>query len=210
VGSQINIMDDSAPDVRGAFFFEAVSKSHPHYWSFLVLREMIGNWSVYRSGDFYACSPLAEILATENIAFYYETFYKAYLNTGLFGVLLKSGEETSDDAIYETFHVFQKLATYFPKNDLIRAKNQLKSKILLQYENQESTALAIGTSLLGTGRSISALEQFNRIDAVESEDIYKVLNTYLTDVDPAVAAHGLLEEFPDYNVLRSWTYWNRW
>jgi len=56
-----------------------------------------------------------------------------------------------------------------------------------------------------------AAEAFMRIDAIDAKKVREVAYTYLNDVDVAVAAVGSVDSglFPDYNVLRGWTYWNR-
>jgi len=53
-------------------------------------------------------------------------------------------------------------------------------------------------------------EQFKRIEDIELSALQTLLDTNLTDIDPVVVGYGPLENLPDYNLMRNWTYWNRW
>ena len=48
-----------------------------------------------------------------------------------------------------------------------------------------------------------------RVDAVTVADVHRVATHYCTDTDIAVAAIGPINNLPDYNYLRGWTYQNR-
>lgn len=57
---------------------------------------------------------------------------------------------------------------------------------------------------------MTPLEFFMRVDKTTVEDVKRVCEQYLHDVDPVVAAYGNLKYMPDYNTLRGFTYWSRW
>ena len=63
-----------------------------------------------------------------------------------------------------------------------------------------------GLQLSSVGRRLPPAEYLARIQAVTIDDVKNLLDTYFTDVDPIVVAHGPLEEMPDYGILRGWTY----
>jgi len=211
VGSEIRIRDDTVSPLRAAFAFEVVGRDHPHYWTLMLLKTLLGSWSYNRDGGgVFLSSPLAETIATEKLAYEFHAFYQPYNNTGLFGVYAESTNEKIDDLTYEIFNQYQKLATYMTSQEIQRAKNQLKLNFLSCLQAPKPLANDLANNVLSTSRALSIAEQFKRIDAIEVSDLQHLLDTYLTDVDPVVVGHGPIENLPDYNIMRSWTYWNRW
>ena len=90
---------------------------------------------------------------------------------------------------------------------ILRAKNQLKSNILMSMEGTTATAEEIGRQLLVYGRRISPAEMFARIDAVDAAAIKRVANRFIKDNDIVLASIGPSQDLPDYSWLRRRTYW---
>merc|ERR1719324_1889143 len=108
-------------------------------------------------------SRLAETLSTRgNIAYSYQTFNTVYKNTSLFGVYAVSapGEGAIDDVIYHIFDEFQRLGAYVSADQLQRAKNKVKSSLLMQLDGNMQVAEDIGRQLLTIGRRMSPAEIF--------------------------------------------------
>jgi len=210
VGSDIRIRDDTSYPARLAFTFEAVGKSDPNYWAFLLLKTLIGSWSHNSGTSNYQSARLAEIMGTEKLAYNYHAFYYPYNTTGLFGIYGETSPHHLDDFTYECFNEFQKQGTYITDQDLLRAKNQLKLELLSRLQDPTNLAHDIGDAVLSSSRALSIAEQWKRIHDIQVSDIISILNTYLTDVDPVVVGHGPIDDLLDYNTLRNWTYWNRW
>eukprot|EP01123_Difflugia_compressa_P013504 TRINITY_DN629_c0_g1_i4.p1 TRINITY_DN629_c0_g1~~TRINITY_DN629_c0_g1_i4.p1 ORF type:complete len:450 (+),score=72.96 TRINITY_DN629_c0_g1_i4:1032-2381(+) len=210
MGSEIRIRDDTIRVVKTFFGYDVVGREHAHHYSFLVLQKLLSNWSRNGYSGIYPSSRLAETIALEKLCYEYRTVYIPYRKSGLFGVYSETGTDNIEDLTYEIFNEIQKFSTYVTSHELSRAKNQLKGEVLTRYLNSSLSASDIAESVLHTGRAISVVEAFSRIDAIELSDIQSVLDTYLTDVDPVVVSHGPTENLPDYNIIRGWTYWNRW
>jgi len=49
-------------------------------------------------------------------------------------------------------------------------------------------------------------EMFTRIDSINLENLQRVANQYLYDVDLAIVGVGSTNLFPDYNEFRGWNY----
>jgi len=210
VGSEIRIRDDTSHSIHAAFTFEGVGRADEHYWTFLLLKTLIGSWSRDGRSGIYQSSRLAETVALEKLASNFRAFYHPYNTTGLFGVYTETTTDKIDDLTYEIFNEFQKLAMYIGEPELFRAKNQLKSDLLSQLENPLKAVCDLGNHVIASGRPLSVSEQFKRIEDIELSDLQTLLDTYLTDIDPVVVGYGPLENLPDYNLMRNWTYWNRW
>jgi len=211
VGSEIRIRDDTVHDVKLAITWEAVGRSHPHYWTSLLLQTLVGKWDRHLSfsGNFES-SRWGEAVSMCKAAERFSSKYIPYTNTGLFTIYAETSREEQEELIYIIFNEFQKLANYMTDEELERAKNQLKVSLLSQLENPEKYAKLLGESVLSNFRPPSIAEFFQRIDQISIADIQELLTTFFTDVDPVLIAHGPIEDFPDYNIVRSWTYWSRW
>jgi len=210
VGSEIKIRDDCAHTVKSVIAWEAVGRTHPHYWTYLLLQTFVGQWSKDSVTSIFSSSRWAEEIALNRFAHNYHSVFKPYNSTGLFEVYFESTPENQEDTVYLIFNEFQKLATYITPEELERAKNQLKVSLLAHLEDPRKYAKLIGKTVLSANRALGTAEYFARIDAITQDDIADVLSTFFTDVDPILVAYGNVEDYPDYNIVRGWTYWTRW
>jgi len=210
-GSFMHVRDETVDEVQVAIAYETFSYNHPHALTLDVLKELIGQWSNRSLTGTYGSPRLAEGFAQQKLVERYHTFSHYYRNTGLFGTyIVTKNLGKLDDVVYHTFNEYQKLLTYISPEELFRAKNSLKTKILFAEEQSDTRSRYVGEQVLNLDRRLSPAEAFARIDNITVSDIHEVLDHYFYDVDPAVVAHGDLDEMPDYVVMRNWTYWNRW
>merc|ERR1712080_573875 len=91
-----------------------------------------------------------------------------------------------------------------------RAKNALKTNMLLQLDGTTAICEDIGRQMLSLGRRIPPHELEARIDAVNAELVRDVCLKYIYDKCPVVAAVGPVENCPDYTQIRSNMYWFRY
>lgn len=97
------------------------------------------------------------------------------------------------------------------EEDLARAKNQLKSAVLLTTtDNTTATAEDIGRQLLVYGRRINKEELFARIDAVTPDTVKQVASRVFYDAELAISALGETYYLPEYMYHRSRTYFLRY
>merc|ERR1712108_13813 len=83
-----------------------------------------------------------------------------------------------------------------------RAKNLLKTNMLLQLDGTTPICEDVGRQMLCYGRRIPQHELEARIDAVNAEAVRAVLFKYVYDRCPVVAAVGPVKQVPDYNIIR--------
>jgi len=211
VGSEIRIRDDTKHICKLTYAWEAVGRSDPNYWPFLLLQAFVGQWKKDSISGPFSSSRWAENASQYNLVSTYHSTYKAYNATGLFQIYAECEPGNQlDDTTYYMFNEFQKLATYITPEELFRAKNHLKRKFLSELANPKNLAEWLGETVQASYRAISPAEVFQRIDELTAEDVQKVLADFFTDVDPVLIAHGPIEDFPDYNIVRGWTSWHRW
>jgi len=139
------------------------------------------------------------------------SFNTCYNDVGIFGAYVVGPREKTVDALCELLKEWVRIGFSATDAEVERAKNKLKSVCLMQLDGTYAIAEDIGRQLLTLGRRMTPAEVFLRIDQITSQQVREVAFNYLNDTDPAVAAVGDVEgpDFPDYNVLRGWTYWNR-
>jgi len=206
-GSMVTVRNDDDPLQHIAIAVRSVGWTHPDYFAFMLLQTIVGNWDKTLGGANNMVSRLAEEIATEKWANSFMTFNTTYKNTGLFGVYAVTHPGDHSTELCRTIiKEWVRLAIKPTKSELERAKNKLKSALLLQLDGSFATAEDIGRQLLTIGRRISPAEMFTRIDAVSIDELQRVAHDYLYDVDVSVAAVGAIKSLPDYNEFRGWNY----
>eukprot|EP00268_Persea_americana_P022216 TRINITY_DN22098_c0_g1_i5.p2 TRINITY_DN22098_c0_g1~~TRINITY_DN22098_c0_g1_i5.p2 ORF type:complete len:107 (-),score=22.43 TRINITY_DN22098_c0_g1_i5:211-531(-) len=89
--------------------------------------------------------------------------------------------------------------------EVVRARNQLKSALLLHIDGTSAVAENNGRQMLTYGRLVPFLELFARIDAVDATTIKEIVREFIIEKDIAIAAMGPIHRLPDYNWFRSQT-----
>lgn len=104
---------------------------------------------------------------------------------------------------------WMRLCTMVTEAEVERAKNLLKTNMLLQLDGTTPICEDIGRQILCYNRRIPLHELEQRIDAVSVQNVRDVGMKYIYDRCPAVSAVGPVENLPDYNRIRSSMYWLR-
>ena len=84
--------------------------------------------------------------------------------------------------------------------ELNRARNQLKSSLMMNLESKAVLMEDIGRQILAGGRRYSAAELCASIDAVTAEDLVRVTRNMLA-TPPSISAVGNIENLPSYQRL---------
>ncbi|KAF5748935.1 mitochondrial-processing peptidase subunit beta [Tripterygium wilfordii] len=209
-GSEVRIIDDDVPLAQFAVAFEGASWTDPDSIALMVMQAMLGSWNKGAGGGKHMGSELVQMVAINEVAESMMAFNTNYNDTGLFGIYAVAKPDCLDDLAYAIMYETTKLAYRVSDADVTRARNQLKSSLLLHIDGTSSVAEDIGRQLLTYGRRIPFAELLARIDAVDASTIKRVANRFIFDRDIAIAALGPIQGLPDYNWFRRRTYWNRY
>ncbi|XP_030953362.1 probable mitochondrial-processing peptidase subunit beta, mitochondrial [Quercus lobata] len=209
-GSEVRIIDDDIPLAQFAVAFSGASWTDPDSIALMVMQAMLGSWNKSASGGKHMGSELAQRVGINEIAESMMSFNTNYKDTGLFGVYAVAKPDCLDDLAYAIMYETTKLCYRVSEADVTRARNQLKSSLLLHIDGTSPVAEDIGRQLLTYGRRIPFAELFARIDAVDASTIKRVANRFIWDKEIAIAAMGPIQSLPDYNWFRRRTYWNRY
>nr|XP_016474030.1 PREDICTED: probable mitochondrial-processing peptidase subunit beta, mitochondrial [Nicotiana tabacum] len=209
-GSEIRIIDDDLPLAQFAVAFSGASWTDPDSIALMVMQQMLGSWNKPSGGGKHMGSELVQRVAINEIAESVMAFNTNYKDTGLFGVYAEAKPDCLSDLAYVIMQGICKLCYRVSEADVIRARNQLKSSLMLHIDGSGPTAEDIGRQLITYGRRIPHAELFSRIDRVDADTIKRVANRFIFDRDIAISARGPIQDLPDYNWFRRRTYWLRY
>ncbi|KAH9364272.1 hypothetical protein HPB48_007001 [Haemaphysalis longicornis] len=116
---------------------------------------------------------------------------------------VSEGREEMDFFVHAIQREWMRICMSATEGEVTRAKNLLKTNMLLQLDGTTPICEDIGRQMLCYGRRIPLPELEARIDAVTSQTVRDVCTKYLYDRCPAVAGVGPVEALTDYNQLRS-------
>ncbi|KAL6551600.1 hypothetical protein OROGR_007754 [Orobanche gracilis] len=208
-GSEVRMLDDDIPLAHFSIAFEGAPWKDPDSVALLIMQSMLGTWNKDAGGGKHMGSELAQRVGINEIAESMMAFNISYTDTGLFGVYAVAKPDCLDDLAYAIMHEMTKLCYRVSETDVIRARNQLKSALLLHIDGTSSLQKTLDARLLAYGR-IPYPELFARIDAVNVSTVKRVANRLIFDRDLAIAAIEPIQGLPDYNWFRRRTYWLRY
>ncbi|KAG7215841.1 hypothetical protein INR49_021813, partial [Caranx melampygus] len=201
-GSEIRVRDDKMPLAHIAIAVEAVGWSHPDTIPLMVANTLIGNWDRSFGGGVNLSSKLAQMACQGNLCHSFQSFNTCYTDTGLWGLYMVCEPGTVNDMMHFTQMEWMSLCTSVTESEVARAKNLLKTNMLLHLDGSTPICEDIGRQMLCYSRRIPLPELEARIDAIDAKTIKDVCTKYIYNKAPAIAAVGPIEQLPDYNQIR--------
>lgn len=208
-GSEIRVRDDSMPLAHVAIAVEGCGWQDPDNIALMVANTLIGSWDRSYGGGANHASPLAAASAEASLCHSFQSFNTCYTDTGLWGLYFVTDRMSIEDMLFNVQGEWMRLCSSVTEFEVQRAKNLLKTNMLLQLDGSTPIAEDIGRQMLCYGRRIPLPELEARIEAVNAKVVRDVCTKYIYDKCPAVAAVGPTEQLPDYNRIRSSMYWLR-
>lgn len=208
-GSEIRVRDDSMPLAHIAIAVEGAGWTDADNIPLMVANTLVGAWDRSQGGGANNASYLARAASIENLCHSFQSFNTCYKDTGLWGIYFVSEPLQIEDMVYNIHSEWMKLCTSVTEAEVDRAKNLLKTNMLLQLDGTTPICEDIGRQILCYGRRIPIHELDARIEAVTARNVRDVCNKFIYDRCPVVAAVGPTEGLPDYTRLRAGMYWLR-
>ncbi|KPI91779.1 Mitochondrial-processing peptidase subunit beta [Papilio xuthus] len=208
-GSEIRVRDDSMPLAHVAIAVEGAGWTDADNIPLMVANTLIGAWDRSQGGGANNASYLARAAASENLCHSFQSFNTCYKDTGLWGIYFVGEPLQLEDMLYNIQKEWMKLCTSVTEGEVERAKNLLKTNMLLQLDGTTPVCEDIGRQMLCYNRRIPVHELDARIEAVSVQNIRDVCTKFLYDRCPVVAAVGPTEGLPDYTRIRAGMYWLR-
>lgn len=142
----------------------------------------------------------------------FDSFSLNYENTGLFGfyfVAPGSDVEPLTTMVQAIQGHWKHLAHGVTEGEVDKAKNQLRTNLLLSLENNTALANYVGTEVLSCGK-ITPLHLLERkIHYIDAAAVREAISRHIYDRDLACAGIGKTEAWPNYLMLRYGMSWWR-
>lgn len=208
-GSEVRVRDDSLPLAHIAIAVEGCGWTDQDNIPLMVANTLIGSWDRSQGSGVNNASQLARASAESGLCHSFQSFNTCYKDTGLWGIYYVCDPMKCEDMLFNVQSEWMRLCTMATETEVERAKNLLKTNMLLQLDGTTPICEDIGRQMLCYNRRIPIHELERRINSVTAENIRNVAMKYIYDRCPAIAAVGPVENLPDYNRIRSSMYWLR-
>ncbi|KAK2148358.1 hypothetical protein LSH36_501g05002 [Paralvinella palmiformis] len=208
-GSELRYREDDMPLAHVALAVEGPGWDNPDNIALMVASTLIGTWDRSHGGGSNLASALAAKCAKGNLCHSFQSFNTCYTDTGLWGMYFVTDKMNIEDMVFHIQNEWMKLCTNITEFEVQRAKNLLRTNMLLMLDGSTPVCEDIGRQMLCYGRRVPLPELDARINAITAKTVRDVCMNYIYDKCPAVAGVGPVEQLPDYNRIRSGMYWLR-
>jgi len=209
-GSDIRMRFDSDDIAHISLAYEGASWTSKYAFPIMLLQTMLGSYDRSAATGKFVSSKLCQTVAEHELAHSITTFNTCYKDTGLFGVFAVAPSNKLDDLFWYVMGNLVRMVHNPTREELDRAKNQLKTCMLMNLDGYSNIAEDIGRQILTYGRRMTPAEVFCRIDAITLEDIKETARNIIHDQDHVLAAVGGIHELPDYQWFRRHSYYLRY
>jgi len=209
-GGEVRVRDDFMPFAHVALAVETAGWSSADNIALMVASTLIGSWDRSMLGGEHLSSRLASVCANAPEVHSFMSFNTCYTDTGLWGIYYVCEGNETPNVLHQVQSEWMRLSHDVSDFEVNRAKNLLKTNLMLQLDGSTPLCEDIGRQMLCYGRRIPISELEARIDAVDAKNVQDVCRKYIYDKCPAVASIGPIEAMPDYANVRSGMYWLRY
>ncbi|QEO18059.1 M16 family metallopeptidase [Acetobacter vaccinii] len=167
--------------------FPAAGYGNSDYYATLLLSTLLGGGMSSRL--------FQEIREKRGLVYSVYSFNVPFMDGGVFGIYAGTGEKECAELIPVTLEELQKVQVNITQDELVRARAQLKSSLLMSLESTGSRCEQIARQLQIFGRIIPTEETVRRIEAVTPDDIRRVAAQVFSGT-PTLAALGPIGRIP--------------
>ena len=164
----------------------------PEFYTMSVLSNLLGGGMASRL--------FQEIREERGLVYSIDTFMSAFADTGLFGVYAGTGTGQIGELIPALCGQITGLATSLRDDEVMRARMQLKSSLLMALESTGARCEQVAQHLLIFGRVMPIDEMVARIDAIDAGQI-GALARKIFAAPPVLAAVGPLDNLEPYDTI---------
>ncbi|XP_039269449.2 mitochondrial-processing peptidase subunit alpha-like [Styela clava] len=177
---------------------QSVAFTHPDFVPFAVLNMLMGG-----GGSFSAGGPgkgmfsrlYLNVLNRHHWMYAATAFHHSYDDGGLFCIQASTHPSQIRECVHVITQEFVRLLNGVEEAELLRAKTQLKSMLMMNLESRPVMFEDVGRQVLATGLRKSPQELCEMIESVSNDDILRVANRMLSS-RPSVAALGDVSNCP--------------
>ncbi|KAI8803572.1 Metalloenzyme, LuxS/M16 peptidase-like protein [Cladochytrium replicatum] len=204
IGSDVRARFDNHPTAHIALAVEGVSWTDKNYWPLLVAQAIVGSWDRSLGAASHVSSRLAQKVYKDNLCNSFMAFNTSYSDTGLFGIYAVTQNFMAlDDLVHNIQREWHRLAITITDAEVFRAKNQLKTSLLLSLDGSQPIAEDIGRQILTLGKRLTPWEIDGLIESVTAKDVMRVAVEHIYDREVVLVGYGPVDGLQDYNRLRN-------
>lgn len=208
-GSSLVYRDDSMPFAHVAVAVEVPGRGDPDYWPLFAASCILGAWERSQGGgEAHGCA--LSRAAASGLCEFYEPFYIAYRDIGLWGVYYIAGRDDVDNLLHNIQHQWMTFCTSVTDTDVQRGVNYAKRKLSKEVEGCVRSCRDLGLQILYNCARASLRDKFREMSHVNVDTIKRIGQKYIYDKCPVVSAVGPTEALTDYSRVRSEMYWLRY
>ncbi|HEU5046333.1 MAG TPA: pitrilysin family protein [Rickettsiales bacterium] len=176
--------------------FQGISFLDNDYYTWQLMATILGGGMSSRL--------FQEVREKRGLAYTVQAFVSSYSDAGLLGIYAATSEDKAADMIPVICAEALRLQQGISEHELQRAKNQIKSGLLMSRESSSAVAEWIGRHILCYGRYRTAAEITTLIDAITADDIMHAGQRLLAHRNITVTTLGPQKKLPDYGAIQAY------
>ncbi len=173
--------------------FQGVSRLNENFYATQILASLFGGGMSSRL--------FQEVREKRGLVYSIYSFHSAYSDDGQFGIYAGTGADKLPELIPVICDEILKLGETLNKNEINRAKSQLRSSLLMARESMMNRADQNAKSLLLHGKVFTPDDIITAIDAVDLQILQNLCERIFSS-KPTLAALGRLDELEKFEDIK--------
>lgn len=149
-----DVRDDSMPLAYVAIAVQGCGWTNPDNIPLMVANTLIGNWDRSMGGGANNSSRLAHYCAEKGFCHSFQSFNTCYKDTGLWGIYFVTDSMNQENMVYNIQNEWMRMCTNLTDFEVNRAKNLLKTNMLLQLDGTTPICEDVGRHMQCYGRRL--------------------------------------------------------
>lgn len=174
--------------------FEAFPLGHKDYYALALLAALLGGGMSSRL--------FQEVREKRALAYSVYGFTSSFVDTGLMGIYLGTGEKETRQALKVIGDVLRSIPETLNESEINRVKAQLKASLMMALESTTTRCEQLAHQMTIYGRPLSQTEIVDRIEAVTLPQIQETAN-FLFSSPPVFTSVGPAFQTPTYEEICS-------
>lgn len=171
--------------------FDGVHYDDPDFYSLSVFSTLFGGGMSSRL--------FQEIREKRGLVYSIYSFVSAYDDGGMFGLYAGTGPKEVDELMPVIRDEIKKACTGITEEEVLRAKAQLKSSILMSMESTSTRCEQLARQMIVFKRPVPAEEVVEKIEAIDVAAVQNVAQKIFA-TKPTLAVLGPINEVPDFKI----------
>ena len=169
-----NIIKRDLEQLHLVLAFKAVSFHHPDYYALQVLSTILGGGMSSRL--------FQEVREKRGLCYAIQPYLSCYAETGLLSIYSGTAADKAEELLSVVAEQLCDLTHNVTKEELARAKAQLKSGLFMERESCAAQAEELGRQILCFGRPVPTAEMVSAIDKVSAADIKRLTKEIISSL----------------------------